>query len=220
VLTPHIYFAMKRKQNASGLKTNKRQRKTNARRVAVTKGMRPTNIIHKHTKHALGTIPGNAAYAPYQSVYSITLGAFNGATDLANLYDQYRIDSVTVKFFLRVDPSAQAAASAIYPKLYYARDLDDTATATIAVLQEYADCQTEVLRPDKPVVIKFVPNTVQMIARAGGGTGFSVKYGEWCDMAFSDVLHFGFKYCVDNLTNTNYTVDLVSSVEVSCKSSR
>lgn len=210
---------MKRKANGSGLKTNKRQRKTLSK-TRVTKGMVPTNIIHKHTKHALGTVPGNAAHAPYQAVYSITLGAFNGSAELAALYDQYRIDAVEVKFFLKVDPGAQAAASAIYPKLYYARDLDDTNNASIAVLQEYADCQVEVLNPDKPVVIRFVPNTVSQIARVGGGVGYTIKYGEWCDMSFTDVLHFGFKYCIDNLTNTNYTVDIVSSVQVSCKSSR
>ena len=71
-------------------------------------------------------LPGNVAYAPYQSAFVTQLSFLPGVSDFTNLYDQYKISFVKFMFYLEIDPSAQAAGTARFPKLYYARDQDDS----------------------------------------------------------------------------------------------
>lgn len=52
---------------------------------------------------------GNVAYTPFTAAWSsnlIQLANVVNSTDFANLYDQYRINFVVLKFWLKIDPSA------------------------------------------------------------------------------------------------------------------
>ena len=111
-------------------RATRRTRRTLVRRVlsAVTGTMDRrklrTPMVHSFKRMIRdgSTWNGNAAYTPLAQAFSsanIQLANVVNSTDFANLYDQYRINYVVLKFWLRIDPSAQAAASASYPKLYW-----------------------------------------------------------------------------------------------------
>jgi len=205
---------MKRK-NDSGLKSNKRQRKTTKRTRALASGK-----VHVHRKTYGFQITGNAAYAPYSGAIGPTLSAVNGAAELAALYDQYRIDECEVKLYMAVDPSAQTATTAIWPKIYSTRDQDDLAALTQAQMYECSNMRIDVLDPARPVVWKFKPNCLDLVYRGVGTSSVKPAFGEWIDMATTDVQHYGINFNIDNLTNTALKVDVLVTLTLSCKVSR
>lgn len=170
------------------------------------------------------TITGNAVHAPYLGIRSsnvIQLGNLVNSTDFANLYDQYRINYVVVKFWLRIDPGAQTAGTASYPKLYWYRDYDDaTIPASLNEIRENAKCKIAVMNPNRPITIKFKPNTLQLLYQSAVANQFKPVFGQWLDMSTTSTGHYGIKYAIDNLTNTNYSVDIEDCFYFQCRQPR
>lgn len=122
---------------------------------------------------------------------------------------------------LKVDPSAQVAANATMPKLYWIKDFDDGGTpASINELREHSKCQYRVLNPNKPIVIGLKPSTLSLGYRSALTNTFTPRWRQWIDMATIDVPHYGFKIAIDDLTNTNYKVDFEYKMWFKCKDTR
>lgn len=197
----------------------KRRRMGMRRRVRGRIGRR--GVHHFKRGSALNTINGNAVYAPYVDSLSFNLNAVINPSDFTSLYDQYRINYVVVKFHLRIDPSAQAAGSASYPRLYYYRDLDDTtAPSNLNEMRENQRCRMKVLNPQRCVTIKIRPNVLGMLYSTVGVTQYTPKFKQWLDCSTSTTIHYGIKYAIDDLTNTNYKVDIEKWYYISCRNSR
>lgn len=175
------------------------------------------SFIRKATPFAL---QGNVAYAPYQNVTAISFSQIANSAEFSALYDQYKLNLVKLQFWLRVDPGAQTAAAAVMPKLYWFRDMDDNVPASQTEMRERAHCKIAVLRPDRPITIFIKPNVLQEVYRGVGTTSYSPKFGQWLDMTNTDVTHYGIKWNIDNLTNTNYYVDIESTYYFQCKNTR
>lgn len=197
-----------------GRRTAAVKRLKNSRRV-------PNNeLVHKFRRGWAATWTGNVAYAPYLSGWPIRLSDVPNYTDFTNLFDQYRIKYVKTKWYLKVDPGAQAAASAIYPKIYYSRDYNDTtAPANLGELRERGDCKFKVLRPDRPVIIKFKPNLLQSIFTSGTAVQEPV-WDKWLNTSASDTPYCTIKWAFDDLTNTNYKVECEAYFYIECKNSK
>lgn len=209
---------MKRPMCSDSAPSKKARKQVKGRQLSLYKT--PSNsVVHQHLKFSVGAIAGNVAYTPYTGAYSITLANLSGYSELVALYDQYRIDFIEVSFHLKVGPDAQAAGAATYPKIWWSRDLDDASTVTQAQMYERANTVVKVLNPDKPVVFRFKPNTLSVTYRTPATSGYSPKFGQWIDCSQADVVHYGAQFNIDNLSNTNYTVDQISRVWVSCKNS-
>lgn len=177
--------------------------------------------IHRFVRGcAMQTIVGNAVYAPYQSVLGATLDNTLNHTEFTSLYDQFRIDWVKAQFFLRIDPSAQTAAGASYPRMYWFRDYDDQALASLNDVRENSKGKRAILHPNRPVTIWFKPNVLSEIYRTAVTTGYSPKFNQWIDASVPNLVHYGIKYCIDDLTNTNYKVDLEVTYGLSMRNSR
>jgi len=168
-----------------------------------------------------GTISGNAAYNPYLQGLTVSLSNLPGFLEFANLFDRYMITYVKVYYHLKVDPSAQASAIATWPKLYYLRDYDDSAApGTLDAMREHAKTTYRVMNPNKPVVFGFKPATLSETYRSPISTTYSPKWNQWIDMATTDVPHYGWKIGIDDLTNTNYKVDVEVVLWFKCKDTR
>lgn len=174
------------------------------------------------TSQRCSRISGNAVYAPF-------LGAFNlnginnviNATEFTNLYDQFRIDKLIVRFYLKIDPSAQTAATANVPRLYWYRDYDDdTAPANLNEIRENARCKVACLSLYKPVSIVMRPNALQTLYASAVASTYKPVFGQWMDVAVPTARHYGIKLGIDDLTNTNYRVDVEGIVYFSCRQSR
>lgn len=182
-----------------------------------------TPMVHSFKRMARDgiTLAGSAAYNPYTLVFAPNFAQLVNSTDFANLYDQYRINFVVVKFWLKIDPSAQTASGASYPKLYWYRDYDDTTVPTsINEMRENAKCKVVVMNPNRPVTIKFKPNTLQLIYQSSIANQFKPAFGQWLDMATTSTPHYGFKWAIDDFTNTNYTLNAEWTYYFQCRQPR
>lgn len=184
--------------------------------------MRPLQTYTFTRYYDSGVIPGNATTgAPVLRGASFALSSLPGVSDFTNLFDMYKITHVQLRFHLQVDPGAQASASAIYPKLWYATDYDDdNAPASLNALREHARCKVRVLNPNRPVVVNIKPAVASLVYRGATTSSYSPKWRQWVDMAQTDVPHYGLKWAVDNLTNTNYTLQIEGKMWFACKDVR
>ena len=149
---------MKRKRTY-GKRSFKRRRVMRGRSRRF-KGRRGRTPVH-HFRRMCGTITfaGNAAFAPWTSGYTNKLADVIGPSEFTNLFDQYRLNKVVHKVWLSIDPSAQAAATSFYPRMFWVIDHDDAAVpSTVDELRQYGNCKTAVLKPDRPITIVYRPS--------------------------------------------------------------
>lgn len=192
-------------------------------KTALSKSLRVpiAQQIHRFARNYQSlTVTGNVAYAPYQQSFDTRLSYLPNATEFSNLYDQFMITYVVHKFFLEVDPSAQTAATAVFPKLYYVRDQDSLGLLTLDEMRERSNCKIKILRPDRPIVVKYKPNLLQEVYRGAVSTTYSPKWNTWIDMSNTDASHFGLIFAIDTFTNTNYKLNVQTKVYFACKNSR
>lgn len=166
-------------------------------------------------------IVGAAGFVPYTNWYGAALSEVLNSSEFTTLYDQYRLNYVVLKFWLKIDPSAQAAASASYPKIFYYRDYDDsTVPGNLNEIRENQRCRVVVMNPNRPVVIKFRPNMLQLMYNDAISSTFKPAWKQWVDCSLSSARHFGIKFAIDDLTNTNYRVDIEKWIYFSCRNTR
>lgn len=212
----------KRKAPRAVARPRKSARKTWKRR-SVTRSI-PRSIVNVHHFRRMMApvyIPGSITSAPLLSYIDYGFNGITNAGDFTGLYDQYRLNLVVSKVYLEVDPSAQTAATAIWPKIYWYRDRDDaSAPGNLNEIRENAASRVAVLSPYRPVTITVKPNVLSMVYSTAVGSNYSPKWGVWLDMSTTTSQHYGFKFGIDNLTNTNYGVRIERTCYFSCRHSR
>lgn len=145
--------------------------------------------------------------------------AFNlltAAADLAGLYDNFRIKSVTVKFDLSFNstPATRDTTNGIQaaslPLLHYAIDPDDNRPpADVNGVLEYSKSRSLRLG-DKSVSFTFTPRANGVVSQTAlvpsPGTGFTAAVGSmlpsntWLDCQNAQtVSHYGVKYCLEDM---------------------
>lgn len=198
-----------RKRRASGTTGRRVKRRMSFRRRRIT-AKRSRRQVHAFKRMTPSTsISGNAVNLPLLGVEPVQLNSLYGVNEFSALFDQYTIDRVVLKFFMRIDPSAQVAGSASFPRLYWIRDRDDsTLPPNIQTLKERQNCKMAILDPNRAVTISFRPNVLQEIYSSATTSTYSPKWGQWIDMADTAARHYGIKYAVDDFTNTNYRLDI------------
>lgn len=210
----------KRKPQRKPLRNPKRRRMTLTKNVSTRMNLK-TDTYAFTRRMFLGTIVGNAAYNPYLQCTTIQLGQLPGVTDFTNLFDRYMITYVKVRYHLKIDPSAQVASAASFPKLYYLRDYDDSnAPASLDEMRQHSKVTYRVMNPNKPITFGFRPATLAEVYRSPLTTSYSPKWNQWIDMADTTVPHFGWKIGVDDFTNTNYRCEVEAQIWFKCKDIR
>lgn len=184
----------------------KRSRKAAPQRsVAKANRGREVYYFKRHAANETDMV-GLPASAPLLRTYQFSLNSVTASTDFTNLFDMYKITFVQVKFFLVIDPSAQAAAVARYPRMWWTRDYDDANTLSINQIRERSKCGTALLTPAKPITINVRPAIATEVFRTALSSGYAPKWRQWIDCDQPDVSHYGLKIAIDDLTNTNYRV--------------
>jgi len=167
-------------------------------------------------------IVGNAVYSPWTGSFLLLgLNSVVNPGDFTNLYDQYRINYLELKFYMKVDAAAQAASGATVPRLYYYRDYDDSgAPATLDELRENSKTKVYLLDPYKAVTIKIKPNVIAAYYQSALATQYSPAFNKWLDVAAPGTPHFVGKFAVDDLRNTNYSIQVEGTLYFSCRQPR
>lgn len=209
-----------RKRKAPNQATGQRKRMRRARVGKSAANLR--NDLHFFRRNfATGDLVGNATYTPWLQGLSFSLGQMPNVSDFTTLFDRYMITHIRARYYLKIDPSAQTAAAASYPRFYYVKDYDDDTNPTsLDQLREHSKCRTVVMNPNRPVEINFKPAVLSEVYRGIATTSYSPKWKQWIDMAHTDVKHYGIKYGIDDLSNTNYKVTTEFTVWFRCKDVR
>lgn len=164
---------------------------------------------------------GNALYNPFLIAATFSFDQLPNYADFTSLFDRFKINFIKLYVYLKIDPSAQAAATAAYPKLYWTKDYDDSsAPATLNEMREHKTCKVKVLNPNRPVIITLRPAILSEVYRTAVTYSYSPKWKQWIDCATPNVPHYGLKIGIDDLTNTNYQVKVEGKMWFSCKDTR
>lgn len=138
-------------------------------------------------------------------------------TDFTNLFDQYRISKVTVRFDIAMGVTNSALSPGYYlPRINYVADYDDNASALNADLLQYPQYQVHDFMRDgyTPLMFEFSPVPLLDVA----GTGVSTTYGPmrsapWLRTASVVTPHYGMKLYIDFQGAVgNTTIPLVMTV--------
>lgn len=177
---------------------------------------------HHHRRSFFGAqIVGQSIFTPYLGSTYWQINQLPNYTEFSALYDQYMITYVKMYVHLKVDPSSQTGTSSTWPKLYWVPDHDDSATpGTLDELRQRSKCRWQVLNPNRPIVIKCKPSLLIQDYRTSVTTGYTPAFNKWVDFSQVDVPHYGIKFGIDDLSNTNYKVDFEYRMWFKCKDTR
>ena len=142
---------------------------------------------------------------------SFRLSDLTNYTSFTDLFDQYRINKVTMKVRLISPPEdATTVNTTFYPDFYVTVDHDDlTVPSGAEYMLQYAKMKQGVLKADRWLTYTFHPSVNAQVYNGVSSVGYVVpNKPQWCDVAFSDIPHYALKwYCVvpGGLT-TAYTI--------------
>lgn len=152
--------------------------------------------------------------------FGATIADVNGYTELTQLYDQYKITGVSLKFVPLVNMSfaagfagtSSAPAIAPLPSLQWALDFDDLNWTGVQQLEQKA--RLKEVRFTKPTGIYWRP-TVEKVVAEGAGAGTSaaaVSRAGFFDCGHTDIRHYGLKACLRNMPDPavhgNYSFEI------------
>lgn len=194
-------------------------------RYALSRTVNVRNDVHYFKRHfaqiSPGSFVGSGTYLPYLNAYSFNLAQLPNYTEYTALFDKFMISHIQLRFYLNIDPAAQSAVGASYPKLYYCNDHDDAvAPTTLNDLREHTKCKEAVLYPNKCVKVNIKPAVLAEIYRSAGNVTWTSKWRQFIDCAQPTTPHYGLKWGIDNFTNTNYTLNIEGTMWFACKDAR
>lgn len=161
--------------------------------------------------------------------YTFKLDDLSGVSEFGNLFDMFKITGVALKFYLNLDPAAQAEGSSspfgggYVPRLHYVVDHDDAnVPASLNSLREATRHKVVNLSPYKPVRVFLKPSvlSVNIATPAPSDFTYSPKWNQWLDIARNDTRHYGLKWAVDNAFNNQYIVNVEATYYVAMKDAR
>lgn len=122
-------------------------------------------------------------------------------SELVNLYDQYRIDSVDCEFMFSNNYSSVGSPGTTLPVFIAAKDFDDNNATTYTDLQQYGTAVTwqvgEQQGRSGKKTIRVNPNVDIAVYRSAITSGYARAKPMFIDTASSDTPHYGFKLAFD-----------------------
>lgn len=162
----------------------------------VTKKINTNEDIHYFKRMTFkGNFTGNITTV-YNQALTFSITDLVNSSEFTALFDQYRIDEVTLKFTLGYDPSA-LTTNAIFPRMWSVIDYDDSNTpADSNELRQRAKTKYTVLNPNKTYTFKLRPATLTQTYINGVQTGYKPEWNKWIDIA-SPVPFYGMKFALE-----------------------
>lgn len=168
-------------------------------------------------------IPSTVAVTQFFA-YTFSLSQVVNASEFTNLFDQFRINKIVLKYRLVTDPANYLGNNTgIVPRLFWFHDYDDaTAPASLNEMRERPKCKIRVLNPYKPIKIAFTPSVLVTGYESGVSSMYMPKFKQWIDMADSTTQHFSIKFAIDQFANniSIYNVEIEPWFYFSCRNVR
>lgn len=188
-------------------------------------GVRPFKLKRSTQQSIVGTTSGGAPYlfpgVPH--ITSFSCDRLPGWAEITNLFREYKITGVRVRFHLRRLPGAAGGlpsgqyTSGVYPQLYctnkaFGGEFNDTHYVSINDALEDASMKVKVLSPEKPVTVYISRPSVQNLAFAESTAKYYTdRRSPWISTIDGAVGHFGGRMLIDNFTDPNQQLDVITT---------
>ncbi len=158
-----------------------------------------------------------------QTLNGFQLNTLPNYTELTNLYDQYRIVCVEVRFIPSVTTALTGASvDNLLPRIATVADFNDGSLPTnLTSLQQYQSYRADLF--NKVITRKIYPRTATAIYNNGATSGYAFNdQPTWVDTANPGVQHYGMKWAMvwpvagTGTSVTKFTVEFVHHLEFRC----
>lgn len=171
----------------------------------------PAALLNTGTPVAHPVYP-NIYTVPFSMAFSLDM--LSQYTELINIADRYKINSVSVKVLYSANsimggPSGGSGFSSIQPTISWLPDYDDATPPTTTLLDAKMGLKTKALGNGKFVSIRVRPKVAQPVYDGLITTAYTVPTKQlWVNSVATGVPHYGIKGYISNwdmLANTNVT---------------
>lgn len=154
-----------------------------------------TGVHHFKRVAQLSAINASAA-GNVLGAYSFQFDDIPNKTEFTNLFDQYRINGISIRLvpnFTGSDLNPAGSVVAV-PNIWSIIDYDDSVSpANLNEMLQYPNCK--MTRGQSIHKRYFRPSCLLDVA----GITTGVKFKQWINMANTNIPHYGFKYHIDQL---------------------
>lgn len=181
-------------------------------------GRRRRQRVYSYVRTNSGTFtaPGGSLLPAFGSS-TIALNQLPNSNEFTSLYDQYRINGVSVRFVPRTSVSALAAGER--GNFYSVIDYDDSVLPTsVNEMFERPNCK----RTTSTSVHKryFKPAIAVPMYKTAVAFGYGPKWKTWIDISNPEVPHYAIKWAIENWDSSPLVYDVYWKVYFQCKNVR
>lgn len=195
------------------------KRKLNRRRRAPKRkaGVKPKgqmvmyNRISDKPMRFIKTVYGGQVVAgpngPILGTLPFTIGNVSDFTNIALLFNRYKLNKVTCTFTLRstVASAGGLDSSTQLPKIFCRYNYDSNATSANVGqrMQELSNVKTMVFTAEKNVfTYTLIPRTVAPVYLSSVATGYELQKRTYIDSAYPTVPHYGVQFWLPYVAST------------------
>jgi len=166
----------------------------------VMKQGRSYKIARTFNSGELPTLPSDQGYATV-----FLLSALPNFAEFTALFDQYRIEKVSMKFVLDIADGALNSTTK-YPRIAIAPDFNNqNAPSSEDILLQYPQCQIyQFSATNRELSVDIKPMVAATVFRTGITSAYTMQTPGWLDVATSDVPHYGLRYYISNHNTTAF----------------
>lgn len=129
--------------------------------------------------------------------WTFRLDQVTSYTELTNLFDNYKINAVVIKFWWHQQASTVDQNLIATPIMHWAVDNNDaTAPPNLATLKQYSSYHCHQFKDAGMYTIKLYPKPQVASYRTAVSTAYGPKK-MWISSVYSDVPHYGLKVWID-----------------------
>lgn len=196
---PYKRFYRKKRSYTKRKRYGWKKRKSNA---AARKGKKVYYFTRLSLNYSI--IADNANTVEDSLVFS--LGAVPGYQEYVDMFDEYKISAVKVKFFspgvttISNNTPSSTAAQFATPLYYTAIDYNDNALVVLGDLRQYQTCRVHT--PNKMIQTRYLkPCFATQIFETGVTTGYKTGRG-WLNTEDYQIPHYGLKLAIEETGGT------------------
>nr|AGA18403.1 hypothetical protein [uncultured marine virus] len=145
------------------------------------------------------------------SAHTFALTDLINAAEIIQLFDQYKLTGIKLKFNLNVEvPSGQTGITGVPeptygPLLYYLIDHDDaTVPANMDEIREYSATRMVRMSGQKSFSLWIKPSVLSKVYESVATSGYAPKWGVTISTDDPDVPHYGLKLAFQKPTIVNF----------------
>lgn len=156
----------------------------------------PTGTCLQYT--VLGASPGTTGQYDVAFSLKFSLNQLQAFTDITQIADQYKINSVLVK--LSSGFQVATGVGAAVPYVEYIQDHDDASVPTLAAIRQKMGVKTKYFGPTRSMIKMGVrPRTADEVYSSGVATAYGLNRPQWINCDYPAVEHYAIKGIIHNM---------------------